>query len=97
MVNLKCFGIGLTKAYCEAFTCFTAPKHLAKAGSIERGKSMSTKPTHAERVALRRAINGQPNGYRPITEAELQAAKLRLDIEALEGSEARRRALRNAA
>ena len=27
--------------------------------------------THAERVAVRRAINGQPNGYRPVTEAEL--------------------------
>lgn len=56
----------------------------------------NTKPTHAERVAARHAINGQPNGYRPVTEAELQAEKLRLEIEALEGSATRRAVLKAA-
>ena len=30
---------------------------------------------HGKAIARRRAINGQPNGYRPISEAELQAEK----------------------
>ena len=28
---------------------------------------------HGERVELRAAVNGQPNGYAPVSEAELQA------------------------
>ncbi len=32
--------------------------------------------THSERVIARKAINGQPNGYRPITEQELRAEKI---------------------
>ena len=52
--------------------------------------------THAERFAERHRVNGQPNGYRPITEAELQAMKaqsFKLEIEALEGNETRRKAM----
>jgi len=30
---------------------------------------------HGERISARQAINGQPNGYKPISEAELQASK----------------------
>lgn len=30
---------------------------------------------HGERIAARARINGQPNGYRPITEADLQDLK----------------------
>lgn len=55
--------------------------------------------THAERVAARHAINGQSNGYRPITEAELQALKaekFRLAVEALEGDKRRQASLRAA-
>jgi hypothetical protein len=78
-------------------------KHYA---SIERENIMTKKlVTHAERVAERNRVNGQPNGYRPVTEAELQLAKalglekalkdqgFKLEIEALEGSERRREAL----
>ena len=51
---------------------------------------------HGKAIARRRAINGQPNGYRPLTEAELQRMKRQaflLEIEALEGSKERRKAL----
>jgi len=51
---------------------------------------------HGAAIERRRAINGQPNGYRPYSEAELQAMKaeaFKLEIEALEGSEARRKAM----
>ena len=57
---------------------------------------------HGAAIERRRAINGQPNGYRPISEAELQAMKaqaalkaeaFKLEIEALEGNEARRKAM----
>lgn len=49
---------------------------------------------HGDRVAARSAINGQPNGYKPVTEAELQAEKaLALEVEALEGDETRHAAL----
>lgn len=34
---------------------------------------------HGERIAARARINGQPNGYRPISEAELQAIKRALE------------------
>jgi hypothetical protein len=34
---------------------------------------------HSKRVAYRAAHNGQPNGYKPVTEAELQADKHLLD------------------
>ena len=33
---------------------------------------------HGERVAERARVNGQPNGYQPISEAELQARKASL-------------------
>lgn len=33
---------------------------------------------HGKRIAAREAINGQPNGYRPVTEAELQAQRAEL-------------------
>ena len=36
--------------------------------------------SHASRVAARQAVNGQPNGYKPVSEAELQASKLQADI-----------------
>jgi hypothetical protein len=39
------------------------------------GNNMTKLATHAERVAARKAINGQPNGYRPMSEGELQAEK----------------------
>ena len=29
--------------------------------------------SHADRIAARAASNGQPNGYKPISESELQA------------------------
>ncbi len=56
---------------------------------------------HGAAIERRRAINGQPNGYRPISETELQAMKaealkaqaFKLEIEALEGSKKRREAL----
>jgi hypothetical protein len=32
---------------------------------------------HGERVLARARINGQPNGYRPISEAELQASRMK--------------------
>jgi len=51
---------------------------------------------HGNAIARRRAINGQPNGYKPVTEAELQAMKdqaFKLELEAMEGSETRRKAL----
>ncbi len=51
---------------------------------------------HGAAIERRRAINGQPNGYRPYSEAELQAMKaqaFKLEIEALEGSTVRREAL----
>jgi hypothetical protein len=40
------------------------PNGLSKA-QIEHGKA----------IARRRAINGQPNGYKPISEAELRARR----------------------
>ncbi len=51
---------------------------------------------HGAAIERRRAINGQPNGYRPISEADLQKMKRQaylLEIEALEGSKERRKAL----
>ena len=43
--------------------------------AIAEQRERDQQPTHAERVQARQAINGQPNGYRPITEAELQSLK----------------------
>ncbi len=51
---------------------------------------------HDNAIARRKAINGQPNGYRPISEDDLQKMKRQaylLEIEALEGSKERRKAL----
>ncbi len=53
---------------------------------------------HGKAITRRRAINGQPNGYRPITETELQRMKRQaflLEIEEAfsKGSEERRKAL----
>jgi len=51
---------------------------------------------HGRAIARRKAINGQPNGYRPISEDDLQKMKRQaflLEIEALEESKERRKAL----
>ena len=52
---------------------------------------------HGAAIERRRAVNGQPNGYRPLTEADLQKMKRQaflLELEALEGSTVRRAALK---
>lgn len=46
-------------------------KHVVTAAKLER----FIQTEHGNRVAARQHINGQPNGYRPMTEAELQASK----------------------
>ena len=43
---------------------------------------------HGKAIARRRAVNGQPNGYRPYTEMELQIRKA-LQEDALEENAAR--------
>jgi len=45
---------------------------------MTKATSKSWDEVHAERVAYRRAHNYQPNGYRPVTEAELQAQRKEL-------------------
>jgi len=45
---------------------------------MTKATSKSWDEVHAERVAYRRAHNGQPNGYRPVSEAELQAQRKEL-------------------
>jgi len=50
---------------------------------------------HGARVSRRNIVNGAPNGYRPVSEAELQAEKFAAEIEALEGDTTRRTVLAN--
>lgn len=69
---------------------------------LRRNMNEAFAEEHGKRVAERERVNGQPNGYRPITEAELQAKKLeaekfRLAVEALEGDTRRQASLKRAA
>lgn len=38
---------------------------------IRKMEKLIARPEHAERVAARQASNGQPNGYKPVREADL--------------------------
>jgi hypothetical protein len=84
--NLKCFGMGLAidpsrsiYASIERENIMTPEQWLnvvAKWDAVHNKRKPLA--THAERVKARQAINGQPNGYQPISEAELQARKASL-------------------
>lgn len=46
--------------------------------AVREAISAAFQMEHGKRVAARNAINGQPNGYRPVSEAELQAQRAEL-------------------